>query len=101
MNEHLPVNQFVICIHNEGYEEDVHVKSVYRVLADDDAARSHYLRIIDETGEDYLFPESYFVPIELPHEAEEAVLKPSSRSTRSKRSGRKRTLRKPPAPVPA
>ena len=55
----------MICINNSGYVDDLKVKKVYRVLPDASAARSNYLRIIDETGEDYLFPATYFMPIEL------------------------------------
>ncbi len=63
-------NQFAICIDNSGYEDDLKVRMVYQVLSDESAARSRYLRIIDETGEDYLYPASYFVLIDIPHEAE-------------------------------
>ena len=101
MNDNQSTHRFVICIRNEGYEDDLYMKSVYRVLADEEAVRSHYLRIIDDTGEDYLFPASFFVPSDVPQEAEEALLKPSSRAKRTKRSARKRTLRKPHAIIPA
>lgn len=101
MNEYQTTPRFVICIRNEGYEDDLHVKSVYPVLKDENAAKSRYLRILDETGEDYLFPASYFVAIDVPQEAEQAVLQPSSRLAPSIRSARKRPLRKPPAPVTA
>ena len=100
MNEYQAASRFVICIRNEGYEDDLHVKSVYSALDDENAGRSRYLRIIDETGEDYLFPASYFVVIDLPQEAEQAVLKPPARAARSRRGLRKRTPRKPPASVP-
>ena len=93
--------QFVICIKNAGCEDDVHVKSVYHVLDDEAAARSQYLRIIDETGEDYLFPAAYFVRIDLPQEAEHAVLTPSVGATRAKRGARKRIVRKTPTTTPA
>ncbi|MGH7454626.1 MAG: hypothetical protein ACRENG_24945 [bacterium] len=55
--------RFVICISNSDYVDDLKVKTVYQVLPDKSAARSNYLRVIDETGEDYLYPEAYFVPI--------------------------------------
>ncbi|MBW1739340.1 MAG: hypothetical protein JRJ69_17905 [Deltaproteobacteria bacterium] len=42
-------------------------------LPDDDAKQEGYLRVIDESGEDYLYPESYFILIQLPHEAQEAL----------------------------
>lgn len=66
--------RFVLCINNGGYVDDLKVRTVYQVLPDESAARSNYLRIVDETGEDYLYPASYFVPIEVPEEAEQALL---------------------------
>lgn len=73
--EHTAVRpRFVVCINDGGYEDDLKVRMVYQVLPDESAARSHYLRIVDETGEDYLYPASYFVPIEVPEEAEQVLL---------------------------
>lgn len=65
--------QFAVCIRNSGCE-DLEVGKVYRVLADKLAARDGYIRVIDESGEDYLYPADYFVPIALPEEAEQALL---------------------------
>jgi len=62
--------RFVICINNTGYEDDLKLRTVYRVLPDESAAASNYIRVIDETGEDYLYPADYFAPIEVPEEAE-------------------------------
>lgn len=59
---------FAICINDGGYVDDLKVRTVYQVLPDESAARSNYWRIIDETGEDYLYPAGYFMPIELPKE---------------------------------
>jgi len=65
--------RFVICIRNEG-SEDLEVGKVYQVLPDESAARDDYIRVIDESGEDYLYPAAYFVPIVLPQEAEQALV---------------------------
>jgi hypothetical protein len=65
--------RFVICIRNEGCE-DLEPRKVYQVLPDEAAAEDGYLRIVDESGEDYLYPEDYFVPIELPQAAEKVLL---------------------------
>jgi hypothetical protein len=65
--------RFVICIRNEDCE-DLEPRKVYQVLPDEAAAVDGYLRVIDESGEDYLYPQSYFVPIELPQAAETALL---------------------------
>jgi len=54
--------RFVICTNNISYVDDLKVRTVYQVLPDASAARSNYLRIIDETGEDYLYPAAYFKP---------------------------------------
>jgi hypothetical protein len=65
--------KFVICIQNEGCE-DLEPRKVYRTLPDEAAAEDGYIRVIDESGEDYLYPQDYFVAIELPQAAEKALL---------------------------
>lgn len=73
MKRNNSTTRFAICINNVGYEYDLKVRTIYQVLPDASAARSNYLRIIDETGEDYLFPAAYFVLIDIPREAELAL----------------------------
>jgi hypothetical protein len=63
---------FAICIENKECE-DLEKRKIYRVLPDEEAAREGYMRIIDESGEDYLYPESYFVIVELSRKAQEAL----------------------------
>lgn len=63
---------FALCIENRDCE-DLEKRKVYQVLPDDDAGKEGYLRVIDESGEDYLYPQSYFVFIQLPLEAQEAL----------------------------
>jgi hypothetical protein len=53
--------RFVLCVRNEGYPAGLELRKVYRVLADEQASRRHQLRVVDESGEDYLYPEEYFV----------------------------------------
>jgi hypothetical protein len=65
--------RFAICIHNAGYAASLEVGKLYRVLADDDAAKHQLVRIIDESGEDYLYAEGNIVPIELPEAAERVM----------------------------
>ena len=55
----------VACINNEGYAFSLVLNAVYKTLPDDWAAKHKMIRVIDETGEDYLFPESYFVPTDV------------------------------------
>ena len=71
--------RFAICIDNAGYPDDLSLRTVYQVLPDDSAARSNYLRIIDETGEDYLYPADFFALIDVPIEAR----RPSSSKVRA------------------
>jgi hypothetical protein len=61
--------QFVLCVRDGGYPESLEVRKVYRVLPDTDALSHGMIRVVDESGEDYLYPEDLFVPIELPTEA--------------------------------
>jgi len=65
--------RFALCLRNDDCE-DLETRKVYEVLPDNEAAKEGYIRIIDESGEDYLYPESYFVFVDLPKEAEAALL---------------------------
>jgi len=53
--------RFALCVRNEGYPAGLELRKVYRVLGDESASKRHQLRVIDESGEDYLDPEEYFV----------------------------------------
>jgi len=68
--------QFAICIRNDG-AEDLEVRKIYQVLPDTRAAKDKHLRIIDESGEDYLYPENFFIPLTLPREVERALSAPT------------------------
>ena len=57
---------FVICIDNSEYPISLELHKIYRVLPDKEAQTDGDMRIIDESGEDYLFPADYFIPVELP-----------------------------------
>jgi hypothetical protein len=65
--------QFVVCVRNKGYAASLELRKLYQVVADETAAKLHQVRVIDESGEDYLYPEEYFVPVQLPQAAERAV----------------------------
>jgi len=58
--------QFVVCIKNSGYEASLEPRKIYQVMPDKDAEGHKMIRVIDESGEDYLFPASLFSPISLP-----------------------------------
>ena len=65
--------RFALCIQDKDCD-DLEKGKVYRVLADVRAKRDGYLRVIDESGEDYLYPEAYFVMVALPVKARAALL---------------------------
>jgi hypothetical protein len=58
--------QFVVCLKNSGYEASLEPRKIYQVLSDKKAESHKMIRVIDESGEDYLFPVSLFSPISLP-----------------------------------
>jgi len=55
--------QFAICIHNGEYAGTLELRKVYEVVEDASAARRNYVRVIDESGEDYLYPQAWFVAV--------------------------------------
>ena len=71
MAEH---KHFAVCIRNEEYESSLEVRKIYEVLEDPEAARHQMIRVVDEEGEDYLYPAKWFLPIELPENIEQAIL---------------------------
>ena len=64
--------KFAVCINDS--EPDLELRKVYKVLPDETAAKDQHLRIIDESGEDYLYPASFFVFVEVPKAAERDLL---------------------------
>jgi hypothetical protein len=58
--------QFLLCVCNEGYEASLESRKLYERLPDRDAELHNQVRIIDESGEDYLYPSDYFAPVILP-----------------------------------
>ena len=72
------VARFVVCIDNSDYEASLELHKIYPVVPDPDAAQDRDLRIIDESGEDYLYAASRFVAIEVPKALQRAMLKKAS-----------------------
>ena len=66
--------QFVVCLKNRGYEVSLERRKIYQVLPDVRAAKHRQLRVIDESGEDYLYPQELFALIELPQPIRRALL---------------------------
>jgi hypothetical protein len=65
--------RFVVCVKNRDYAASLELRKLYQVVSDEGAAKIHQIRVIDESGEDYLYPEDYFVAVQLPQSAEKAV----------------------------
>ena len=63
--------RFLLCIRNTGCE-DLELRKLYERLPDKVGTREGYVRVVDESGEDYLYPEGYFVAVGLPRQAERA-----------------------------
>ena len=66
---------FVVCIHNAEYPAALELRKIYQIVPDGEAIQQHLLRVIDESGEDYLYPEAYFLPVDLPQVVKDALLR--------------------------
>jgi hypothetical protein len=66
--------QLVVCIDNEGYEASLEKRKIYVSLRDPSAENHDLLRVIDESGDDYLYPKTFFREIELPEAVRKAVI---------------------------
>ena len=66
-------NKFVVCVRNEGFEASLSVRKLYRVLPDAEAETKSLIRVVDESGEDYLYPEELFAPVEVTKDTASAL----------------------------
>ena len=72
-----PRPRFAVCVRNDGYEASLERNKIYAVLPDDEAERDGDLRVVDESGADYLFAADRFVAIEVPSAVRASLLKAS------------------------
>ena len=77
--------KFVVCVSNEGYADDLEIRKLYRLLPDPKARARGRIRVVDETGEDYLFPARLFLPVPLPTRVKIA-LAPKARAQKRQRA---------------
>ncbi|HEV2843288.1 MAG TPA: hypothetical protein VG477_00465 [Thermoanaerobaculia bacterium] len=63
---------FGVCVRNEGCE-DLQLRKLYQILPDETATNSGFLRVVDDSGEDYLYPADNFIPVSLPTSVEQAL----------------------------
>ena len=66
--------KFAICTRNPGYEASLEIRKLYQVITDQTASSIGQIRVIDESGEDYLYPKDYFIPIDLPGTVAEQII---------------------------
>ncbi len=69
-----PSTKLVICVDNEGYEASLERRKIYVMHRDATAQKSGHIRVVDESGEDYLYPKTMFVELDLPTATRKAVL---------------------------
>ncbi|MDP2601188.1 MAG: hypothetical protein Q8S00_01135 [Deltaproteobacteria bacterium] len=74
-------SRFAICVDNSEYPASLELHKLYRVVPDDDAKKDGDLRIIDESGEDYLYPAEYFLLVDIRREAAQSLNKSFARRT--------------------
>ncbi len=74
MAKRSPSQLFLLCVKNDDYPASLEVRKVYRALPDSVASAKGFVRVIDESGEDYLYPADHFVAVDLPKEAVDALL---------------------------
>ena len=65
--------RFVVCIRNTGYPASLELRKIYQALPDPEAEAHDLVRVIDESGEDYLYPEKFFLALDLPQAVESAL----------------------------
>jgi len=68
---------FAVCINNTGYRASLELHKIYRVVPDEAAAADGDIRVVDESGEDYLYPVACFAPIKVPAVVEKGLLRAS------------------------
>jgi len=66
--------KFLLCIDNEGYEASLEIRKLYEMVPDKEAARHNQVRIVDESGEDYLYPSKFFAPVTLSMQTKNRIL---------------------------
>jgi hypothetical protein len=67
--------EFAVCINNTDYPASLELHKIYRVVPDEDAVQDGDIRVIDESGEDYLYPAEWFVIVSLPEVVQESILR--------------------------
>ena len=91
MKRQKPQSRFVMCVRNDG-SGDLEPRKVYQVLPDRAAHREGHVRVVDESGEDYLYPAEYFVPLKLPAAIAQQLVSPSHSALQPTAGARHRSV---------
>jgi len=68
-------HHFMVCVRNGKHPASLELRKLYEAIPDRQASRLHLVRIVDESGEDYLYPEDYFLAVKLPQSVGRALLR--------------------------
>ena len=74
VNKIMPRKQLVVCVNNKSHSASLEARKIYLALHDEQAEKRGLIRVVDESGEDYLYPKSFFRSIALPQAVKKAVL---------------------------
>jgi hypothetical protein len=91
MTKQKPVSHFAICINTDD-PDLLTPRMVYEILPDESAAKSNYVRVIDNEGEDYLYPADYFVFVEFPQTIQQTLLRVSHSGSQGESLRRRRQV---------
>jgi hypothetical protein len=83
--------RFAICVNNSEYPASLELHKIYRVIPDEDARKDGDLRIVDESGDDYLYPTDYFLLIDIPRSTAQSLNRSFARATREVGALRRRS----------
>jgi hypothetical protein len=71
---HTVTKYLVVCVRNNGYAASLEKRKIYVALTDSSAVKHNLIRVIDESGEDYLYPKKFFMPVSFPQSVRKALL---------------------------
>jgi hypothetical protein len=77
MNGSMKTKRYVVCVRNQGYPASLELRKIYELVPDQEAEAHGMLRLVDESGEDYLYSKSLFLPIDVPESVTQAFAEAS------------------------
>ena len=77
MSSTKPAQRFAVCVKNDGYPASLEVRKIYEVLRDPAAEGTSQVRVVDESGDDYLYPADFFLPVDVSDDLQQALRRAS------------------------